>query len=203
MGGFLFPFVFIQHEVTGISPTSLFIAKHTRSPQGLFTCSLYSVPFISPDSEPLCSLLLGVGKQEERKQKCFAFLWGQRIVSQLLCSLPWQLGKRQLLLNIAERIVRRLWQSGGAFFTQVRRWWVRCICWVITKCHSCCVLIPGNASLVGMKQRLREFRSFFDWRKWSERLSSPDSSVPFPAASAPAASAFLTFHAALNCCVQS
>lgn len=34
------------------------------------------------------------------------------------------------------------------------------MCWVIIKCHSCCVLIPGNASLVGMKYRLREFLSF-------------------------------------------
>lgn len=34
------------------------------------------------------------------------------------------------------------------------------MCWVIIKCHSCSVLIPGNASLVGMKYRLRGFLSF-------------------------------------------
>lgn len=103
---------------------------------------------------------LGVGKQEEEKQKWFAFFRGQEIVSQLLCSLPWQLGKLQLLLNITCVIALQLWQLDVECFIQVRCWWVRCMCWVIIKCHSCCVLIPGNAGLVGMKYRLKKFLSF-------------------------------------------
>lgn len=176
MGGFLFSFVFIQHEVTGISPASLFIAKHRHSPWSFsrivhlfFVLCSFHFPWF------WASVLLGVGKQEEGKQKCFAFLWGQGIVSQLLRSLPWQLGRQQLLLNIAERIAGRLWQSGGAFFTQVRCWWVRCICWVITKCHSCRVPLPGNASLAGTKQRLGEFRSFLtggsDRSSWAVQIA--------------------------------
>lgn len=98
---------------------------------------------------------MGVGKQN-----CFAFFWGQEMGSQLLGSLPWQLGKRLLLLNVTVGIAPLLWQARGEFPVQVRCWWASCMCWVIIKCHSRCVLIPGNASLAGMKHRLREFLSF-------------------------------------------